>query len=1655
MSLIVGGQFTLKGVHDRDDYEALTKVLRLGIYVVLSLQLELAVFHDMGIPLVYPPPLLPRPAVKEDPQPSPLASTQAPSPQTPTRKGRVSAGIWNFIAKKTEAILRPLHIPSTPQIPNGPSPGPNSVKEDLLAQPTSSSPLSAHFPGRISMDLVRNFSNQIRLTTSDHEIQDDTITKGTSGTPPPTSQYVFAPILSKISDHASVLSTSPDVQFPPPSLLLRLAEREKICMSSDTSHTSLTWNGHLRLTADEKVGLSSILGWSSSYLKPGTNKTDAVLNGMTGRQAFIKHQSLTVLYAEHVPSTVEPPLQDLVSKKGSEATHSGSMITTEASSNDGTYSPGEPSVITSAESDAGGTDDESRRKPSGANTSTPSPTPMPSAVTLPTPQIQPHTKRCLPAHWKTYQFFSPTSDRSLGEFVIETCSTAEREELCKREGCGRPLKLHGMDWVHASVKIMGKVEDTENAASQDPAYTTDDIAIWSSCKSCGAKTPTARMSDGSFHYSLAKYLELIIYSPSFASLTPTICEHTSKLPDPTPPRDHPTSSAYGQDTTASSNTRLPLFRKYPLPSNRFTIQRHFQYHAFVFTFTLSPIDSDIFEVKVPRIQITKTTAEVKKLESATTEQKVSSSEPSNSDDLDESPMPFSVPPGNAFPLEDNPSSLEHQERDELRLEIVDWWREVKLHLDKLEYFLAGATARIRTKRLPSTPEDSDDDVTPSANPPTNAEASSTPDCPIVQEKSIGSSEELVCNTPSSYNISLPGSDTELPSPAGSASSNVFTLLQRLRLSFRETELALYKRLAETPPDHINDVRRAFWASSQGAKWRLAAWQMKHAPRAIDVADVGEFDSSPGDPEWWAAGYHALPRSRVIVREKDWGSIIAFTLSSEEYKRELQNMIDGGTSASRSSASASEASRPTITSTPSSLSVTSQSSASTSKLSTDTSTVHTTNDAPDPDASDDGFVPLKEEEIFSAVISRKEHPKDTVGILGIRDVLRHQRSVDPTKSAGGSTTGSGAGASATGGVPSRFSSLSNSASKLIRLGMAPLGSATTAEGAQSAPPDAWAQAEIEISLRPAKGELAALEGAERGAITSGERIVEILSQLEQGEGSVRDAIISTMDSPVAHSTLKSSPSKLVKTPSAVEEADEDRFLNGSTPRLKDAVVLHASSSSGAEEGAIPLTDSPQALVKPSFTPSTHSRSGTDDTIAPPVPPKEGSTTEPNHTSPSTPITPQSRVVLPGTKEPSHTMTSTAGSNASNSGSITSTVASAIRYILGANGSSPPRKQHLGLLAMHGSLGSAPLYPLIDERPHLKYDFTLDKRLKFSCTVYYARQFDFLRKRCGIETAGSGSILSENDIVRSLQRCVGWDAEGAYGNWFGTHSFLKTEDDKYIIKTLVNAWNVADLQVLLELAPSYFRYMDTTASHASVLAKLMGFYTIEVQNLDPKSSGKMKADLLVMENLFWGYKIGPGKSFDLKGIASRKVKPAPPATFSPAKDVPTSEDPNIEQTKPKAEKRRNRAITPKPIPPSVQKPLFDGEWIESQQKMMILVEPHSKVILKEAIKGDAEFLAKSNIMDYSLLLGVDQERRQIACGLVDTIGSYTFAKTLEYKAKQGLIGKSGRETTVIPPMEYQDRFVNAIEGYFFACPDKWSKPVSSSTELSDVDDLPSVL
>ena len=50
--------------------------------------------------------------------------------------------------------------------------------------------------------------------------------------------------------------------------------------------------------------------------------------------------------------------------------------------------------------------------------------------------------------------------------------------------------------------------------------------------------------------------------------------------------------------------------------------------------------------------------------------------------------------------------------------------------------------------------------------------------------------------------------------------------------------------------------------------------------------------------------------------------------------------------------------------------------------------------------------------------------------------------------------------------------------------------------------------------------------------------------------------------------------------------------------------------------------------------------------------------------------------------------------------------------------------------------------------------------------------------------------------------------------------------------------------------------------------------------------------------------------------------------------------------------------------------------------------SKLFIGKAIKSDTEFLTKGNIMDYSLLLGVDEAKKELTVGIVGKLYYYNL-------------------------------------------------------------------
>ena len=83
-----------------------------------------------------------------------------------------------------------------------------------------------------------------------------------------------------------------------------------------------------------------------------------------------------------------------------------------------------------------------------------------------------------------------------------------------------------------------------------------------------------------------------------------------------------------------------------------------------------------------------------------------------------------------------------------------------------------------------------------------------------------------------------------------------------------------------------------------------------------------------------------------------------------------------------------------------------------------------------------------------------------------------------------------------------------------------------------------------------------------------------------------------------------------------------------------------------------------------------------------------------------------------------------------------------------------------------------------------------------------------------------------------------------------------------------------------------------------------------------------------------------------------------------------------------------------------------------------------------------------MDYSLLVGVDTQRRELVCGIIDYLRQYTWDKQLETWVKSSLVVPKNVLPTVISPIEYKKRFRKFMTAHFLSVPDNWCSQSSSN-------------
>lgn len=283
-------------------------------------------------------------------------------------------------------------------------------------------------------------------------------------------------------------------------------------------------------------------------------------------------------------------------------------------------------------------------------------------------------------------------------------------------------------------------------------------------------------------------------------------------------------------------------------------------------------------------------------------------------------------------------------------------------------------------------------------------------------------------------------------------------------------------------------------------------------------------------------------------------------------------------------------------------------------------------------------------------------------------------------------------------------------------------------------------------------------------------------------------------------------------------------------------------------------------------------------------------------------------------------------------------------------------------------------------HLRYQFE-DGLVVMSCKVFFAEHFEAFRKICNCD----------ENFIQSLSRCVKWNFSGGKSG----SGFLKTLDNRFIIKELSHS----EVDAFIKFTPSYFEYMTQAMFHdlPTTLAKVFGFYQIQVKS--PISGSKnYKMNVIIMENLFYNKKTT--RIFDLKGSMRNR---------------------HVEQTG------------------KANEVLLDENMVEYIYESPIYVREYDKKLLRASLWNDTLFLAKMNVMDYSLVIGINNDDYTLTVGIIDFIRTFTWDKKLESWVKEkGLVGGGTtvmKQPTVVTPKQYKNRFREAMERYILMVPDPW--------------------
>ena len=275
----------------------------------------------------------------------------------------------------------------------------------------------------------------------------------------------FSNALKRLEESRACLSTSPGVSFSPPKVLLDLAQKESV-------------KPNRRLKGDERVSLSTILGWDG---KAAQGK------GMSGILGFVRQQEISVLFGQYVPPATPPTPTPSPETDGSSA-----FTASSASSN------------------------------------------------LPTPGFSPCGKPHWVTY--KYYSHNPDEDQVLGEAIMDLTVKSQlpclRQRCPYKRGQHELRLIHG--GIRIIIRVDNETTSPETGETSIKVWETCAVCSAASEKTTMTDaTLYVSLAGSSFFtdlmiiYSLlsfGKFLELLLYSPMICTLTPALCEHTTPPP---------------------------------------------------------------------------------------------------------------------------------------------------------------------------------------------------------------------------------------------------------------------------------------------------------------------------------------------------------------------------------------------------------------------------------------------------------------------------------------------------------------------------------------------------------------------------------------------------------------------------------------------------------------------------------------------------------------------------------------------------------------------------------------------------------------------------------------------------------------------------------------------------------------------------------------------------------------------------------------------------------------------------------------------------------------------------------------------------------------------------------------------------------------------